>query len=335
MARSKLFALARTLTLAASVGAPSLAAAADLLPPPPPPPFAPPIEVGGGWYLRGDVGASIYDKTTYSSTYDYTGYADANRSYGNGLGGGGFAGVGVGYQFTPFLRGDVTGEYRYSTGLRGSEYYRGPDYDDGLGSYGNNKSTGHFDSAVVLANAYFDLGTWYGVTPFIGGGAGVAFNHVSGYGTNSTFTSPSYAYDYGHPSYGEGDDCYCQPSYAYKPVYDAHGNPVYQSQSYSKFYKSNTGTSFAWALHAGLAYNVTDAFKVELAYRYLNLGSVKTGTGSELCCSTALPAVKVKDIEAHDIKIGVRYLLGGLVAAPLPPLLPDYQPAPGPIVRKY
>ncbi|TXM92736.1 porin family protein, partial [Methylobacterium sp. WL103] len=33
MARSKLVALVRTLTLAASVGAPSLAAAADLLPP--------------------------------------------------------------------------------------------------------------------------------------------------------------------------------------------------------------------------------------------------------------------------------------------------------------
>ncbi|MER2289120.1 porin family protein, partial [Methylobacterium brachiatum] len=38
MARSKLNALVRSLTLAASVGAPCLAAAADLLPPPPPPP---------------------------------------------------------------------------------------------------------------------------------------------------------------------------------------------------------------------------------------------------------------------------------------------------------
>ena len=339
MARSKHFALVRSLMLAASVGAPCLAEAADLLPPPPPPPMAPPIEVGGGWYLRGDVGASIYDKTTYSTAYDYTDYPEANRSFGNGIGGGGFAGVGVGYQFTPFLRGDVTGEYRYSMGLRGSEYYKGPDYDDGLGSYGVNKSTGHFDSAVVLANAYFDLGTWYGVTPFIGGGAGVAFNHVSGYGTNQQFTSPTYAYDYGNPMYG-GDDCHCShPTYAYAPVYtvDANGNatPVYHTNSGSKFYKDNTGTSFAWALHAGLAYNVTDAFKVELAYRYLNLGSVKTGVGMVPCCTDVQPAIKVKDIEAHDIKIGVRYLLGGLVAAPLPPLMPDYQPAPGPIVRKY
>ena len=41
----------------------------------------------------------------------------------------------------------------------------------------------------------------------------------------------------------------------------------------------------------------------------------------------------VKDIEAHDVKIGLRYYLGGLVAAPLPPLMPE--PIPGPPVRKY
>ncbi|MER2291250.1 porin family protein, partial [Methylobacterium brachiatum] len=261
---------------------------------------------------------------------DYTGYADANRSFGNEIGGGGFAGVGVGYQFTPFLRGDVTGEYRYSTGLRGSEYYKGPEFDNGLGSYGVNKSTSNFDSAVVLANAYFDLGTWYGITPFIGGGVGYAFNHISGYSTNQQFTSPTYAYDYGNPIY----DCKCgQPYYNYAPVYDNNGNPVYNTNSGSKFYKSKTSGSFAWALHAGLAYDVSDALKIEVAYRYLNLGKAETGAGFVPCCTEALRPIKVKDIEAHDVKIGLRYYLGGLVAAPLPPLMPE--PIPGPLVRKY
>ncbi|MFF9553024.1 outer membrane protein [Methylobacterium fujisawaense] len=324
MARSKLNALVRSLTLAASVGAPCLAAAADLLLPPPPPPPPPPIEVGGGWYLRGDVGASIYTRPRYSDAYDYTGYPDANRAFGNTIGGGGFAGVGVGYQFTPFLRGDITGEYRYSTGLRGSEYYKGPDFDNGLGSYGVNKSSGNFDSAVVLANAYFDLGTWYGITPFIGGGVGYAFNHVSSYSTNQQFTSPTYAYDYTNAG------CGCIP---YAPVYDPNGNAVYNTNSGSKFYKDKTTGSLAWALHAGLAYNVTDALKIELAYRYLNLGKAETGPGFVPCCTGSLQAIKVKDIEAHDVKIGLRYYLGGLVAAPLPPLMPE--PIPGPLVRKY
>jgi hypothetical protein len=78
---------------------------------------------------------------------------------------------------------------------------------------------------------------------------------------------------------------------------------------------------------------VTDAFKIELAYRYLNLGKAETGAGYVPCCTSPLAAVKVKDIEAHDVKIGLRYYLGGLVAAPLPPLMPE--PAPGPLVRKY
>ena len=37
---------------------------------------------------------------------------------------------------------------------------------------------------------------------------------------------------------------------------------------------------FAWALHAGVAYNVTNNFKMELAYRYLNMGDVNTSTSS-------------------------------------------------------
>ena len=42
------------------VGAPALAA--DLLPPPPPPPppLAAPVEIGSGWYLRGDYTMSDF-----------------------------------------------------------------------------------------------------------------------------------------------------------------------------------------------------------------------------------------------------------------------------------
>ncbi|MGU3540267.1 outer membrane protein [Methylobacterium sp. A54F] len=327
MARSKLSALARSLTLVASVGAPCLAQAADLLPPPPPPPAPPPIEVGGGWYLRGDVGVSIYDEPVYS-TYGYDkhpGYKSNEVSFQNAVGSGGFAGVGVGYQFNSFLRGDVTGEYRFSTGLRGSSYYQGGVDEFGYGSYGYNKSTGSFDSAVVLANAYFDLGTWYGITPFVGGGVGVAFNHTSGFSTSENFTGPNYGYE----------QCKCDGSWSRHLQYDGNGNVVYQTQSGGTWYKDKSTASFAWALHAGLAYNVTDLFKVELAYRYLNLGTVKTGYGSVPCCSSPQPGIKVKDVEAHDVKIGLRYLLGGGIAAPLPPLMADYQPAPGPLVSKY
>ena len=37
-----------------------------------------------------------------------------------------------------------------------------------------------------------------------------------------------------------------------------------------------TEWKFAWAVHAGVAYNVNNNFKMELAYRYLNMGNVNT-----------------------------------------------------------
>lgn len=287
MARSKLHAMVRVAALVASVGAPTLAAAADLLPPPPPMPE--PVDFAGGWYLRGDVGASVYTAPKYRSS-DLQDRTYFNESQSGGF----FAGVGVGYQFNSFLRADVTGEFR-STDLRLGSYH---DYQPNLNV---NFTNGHLNSAVVLANGYFDLGTWYGITPFIGGGVGVAFNEFQG------FT------DSGVNNY-------------YTPY-------IFNEPTSPGFFKAKTTESFAWALHAGLAYDVTPNFKVELAYRYLNLGRGQTGAltcfdvnVANYSCSTVL---KAKDLEAHDIKIGLRYLLGAAAIAPLPPLMPE------PLVRKY
>ncbi|GEP02161.1 outer membrane protein [Methylobacterium oxalidis] len=331
MARSKLHALARSLTLVASVGAPCLAQAADLLPPPPPPP-PPPVEVGGGWYLRGDVGVSAYTSSQFAAYGEKGtgGYID-DTYHDRGIGSGAFGGIGIGYQFNPFFRGDITGEYRFSNELRTSRRFQTENgYTDldgnavSLRSRYDDDTQARFDAAVVLANAYFDLGTWYGVTPFVGGGVGVSFNHLSGAKTDARETAPTLSYQY---NCAAG----CFTGYA---VPDGNGGYVYGTRTDRYDYKDKTKASFAWALHAGLAYDVTSNFKVELAYRYLNLGTAKTGLGETYCCSS-IGGYKVKTLEAHDVKIGLRYLLGGVVAAPLPPLMADYQPAPGPLVRKY
>ncbi|MCJ2025505.1 outer membrane protein [Methylobacterium sp. J-067] len=294
MARSKLHAVVRVATLVASIGAPGLAFAADLLPPPPPPPLPPPVDFAGGWYLRGDVGASIYTAPKYAVN-DIPG----THFFGEAQSGGLFAGVGVGYQFNNFFRADVTGEYRTAS-LRLSSYN---DFGSGCGcdptGRNFNLTSGHYDAAVVLANGYFDLGTWYGITPFVGGGVGAAFNYFSGF-TDSGVTN------------------------FYAPY-------VYNQPTSPGVFKSKTTESFAWALHAGLAYDVTPNFKVELAYRYLNLGHAQTGVltcldASAPACTTVL---KAKNLEAHDIKLGVRYLIGSAFVPALPPLMPE------PLVRKY
>ena len=298
MSRSTLSALVRSLTLLASVGAPCLAHAADLLPPPPPEPLPPPIEVGGGWYLRGDVGVGVLDvgeiRTTLGKGYELpSGYTIDNHQFGEQF----FAGAGVGYQFNGFLRGDITGEYRGGSGFSYVESF------DNFDEYGNKSTgidyhTGHLRSILVLANGYFDLGTWCGLTPYIGGGIGTAFHRVAG-----------------HVDIGAGS------------ALGGFGSA-----------KAQDTTSLAWAAHAGITYHVTPNFLVDVGYRFVDMGSVKSGpvvcVNSDAC---AAASYKFKDIISHDVRIGLRYLIGGGVvgAAPLPSLAPAYEPAPGPLVRKY
>jgi len=84
---------------------------------------------------------------------------------------------------------------------------------------------------------------------------------------------------------------------------------------------------FAWAIHAGLSYDVTPNFTVELAYRYLDLGDARTGilynlTGTCTLCSP----VTFKHITSHDLKLGVRWLLADMGVSHW---------APPPVVSKY
>jgi opacity protein-like surface antigen len=86
----------------------------------------------------------------------------------------------------------------------------------------------------------------------------------------------------------------------------------------------------AWALHAGVAYNVTKNFKVELAYRYLNFGSI---TDTIDCIGGCTPdSYKFGNLSSHDIKLGLRWTCCD-VAPPPPryvytPPPPVYMPPP-------
>lgn len=173
------------------VGATNLAAAADLLPPLPAPiPEAPP-EVNG-WYLRGDVGAGINMLSDQQSTFA-TGVPGGFANNGSGVGVQGIIDLGAGYQFNNWFRADVTGEYRWPTKYWGLESYTAFCPGGVVACYDKYSAT--VSSAVFLANGYVDLGTWWGVTPFVGAGVGGAYNmfndlsdaglQTTGYGTAS------------------------------------------------------------------------------------------------------------------------------------------------------
>jgi opacity protein-like surface antigen len=145
---------------------------------PPPPPVV--VEEYSGWYLRGDIGI------TNQSVRDLTNVQDASNSVSNvgiGFDASPLFGVGIGYYFNDWLRFDLTGEYRSKANFHGSQVITsgGSTYTD---EYSGSKSEWLF-----LLNAYVDLGTWNGFTPFVGAGVGASRNTIHSFQDVNTVTS--------------------------------------------------------------------------------------------------------------------------------------------------
>lgn len=124
----------------------------------------PQMEWGTGWYLRGDIAASNEIDPGLLAAIP-----SSHRDWGYAAGGG------AGYKFTDYFRADVTGDYLGSQTR--SATLQGP-----LGPLGSAKAT--IERWDALVNGYVDLGTWSGLTPYIGAGIGVA-----GLNTFGTFTN--------------------------------------------------------------------------------------------------------------------------------------------------
>jgi opacity protein-like surface antigen len=80
----------------------------------------------------------------------------------------------------------------------------------------------------------------------------------------------------------------------------------------------------AWALHAGVAYEVTKNFKVELAYRYLNYGSI---TDTVDCSVTCTHDTFKYTLQSHDFMVGFRWTF----CCELPSPEPRYVYTPPPV----
>lgn len=211
-----------------------------------------------GWYLRGDIGYSNQQVDDLDNAL-YDAYDDVDN-IDKDFDGAPFFAAGIGYRWNHWFRTDITGEYRSKSDFDGSD----------VGSVGGvlipDNYTAKKSEWVALLNGYVDMGTWHGITPFVGAGIGAANVKISDF-TDVGVTVDSVAY---------GDD--------------------------------HDQWNFAWALYAGLAFDVTDAVTVELAYRYLDLGDGESGDlvafdGTNLIDNP----MEFNGITSHDIKLGVRY----------------------------
>lgn len=152
----------------------------------------------------------------------------------------------------------------------------------GTPDVGFNKYTGSKSEWLVMANAYVDLGTWWCVTPFIGAGVGAARVTIANYT------------DVGQTGLGG-------PSAAF-------------ADSASKW-------NFAWAVHAGLAYQINPNLTLELAYRYLDMGNGITGDVIAYDGTNNINnPTTFKNLTSHDLKLGIRWAIDP-VPAYAPPLI--------------
>jgi opacity protein-like surface antigen len=162
-ARKALFA-----ALLAGVAGPALAA--DLYEEPIP--FVP--EVVGGWYIRGHIGMSnqFFDgleSDLFDTPFEFGWYDDGGFSSAPIFGGG------FGYQFNDYLRGDITVEWRGKSDFEALDWLIAEDGDPvTTNDYRAKKS-----ELVFMANGYYDIGNFSGITPYVGAGIGASYNTIS------------------------------------------------------------------------------------------------------------------------------------------------------------
>lgn len=130
-----------------------------------------PEEIGTGWYLRGDIGYGFNDVGSIShNNVDFGGVSAKDGFFGS---------VGFGYQFTDMVRADLTVDKINNFDLKGSASCSA--WSGACTGPTSERST--ISAIAVMANAYADLGTWYGVTPYVGAGIGAAYVDVSDHGS--------------------------------------------------------------------------------------------------------------------------------------------------------
>lgn len=137
-----------------------------------------PIEVVpeaiGGWYIRGHIGMSnqFFDgleSDLFDIPFEFGWYDDGGFSSAPIFGGG------IGYQFNDHLRGDITVEWRGKSDFEALDWLVATD--------GGNVTTNDYrakkSELVFMANGYYDIGGFYGITPYVGAGIGASYNTIS------------------------------------------------------------------------------------------------------------------------------------------------------------
>jgi opacity protein-like surface antigen len=244
-----------------------------------------PVEIGTGWYIRGDISYDIQTSTSGSyRTYGEVSagppptYAYGSADYDNfEYEAGNDWSVGMGYQFNSYLRGDLTAGY-WKRGVYGTDNDTAPCLTGfatavGCRSVDTNTATGW----ELMANAYADLGTYVGITPYLG--AGLGMTRVS----YSDLTNTA--------------ECY-----------DATGAAI-STCGYTAVHPGEDSYRFTWALMAGASYDLSKNLKFDLGYRFSHVAGGSMFGFDPATAALGATGVQGEDdgFSTHQIKAGLRY----------------------------
>jgi opacity protein-like surface antigen len=238
-----------------------------------------PVEWGSNWYLRGDVGA------THLSPSEISGVALSNSFPNNWT-----IGLGGGYKFNSWLRGDVTVDYEslynknatLNTVLpcRTGAVLDPADPTNLIFTTARciPRVQNRTESMLVLANAYLDLGNWWGFTPYVGAGLGV-----------------NVLYQRAQMNWFMGNGV----PYAGVTWTDPRNGAVYMENWDNR--REGTFLRFAYAFMGGVAYDIDNHWKIDVGYRYANLGKIDgfDRFGNQFS----------RNLISQQVRVGFRYMI--------------------------
>lgn len=183
-----------------------------------------------GWYIRGDIGYLWSDFRGANYITYGAGVAAPPGTLDGELKGAFSIGGGLGYHINHHLRTDLTVDYNFKSDFEGST--AGTCTAGGAAVACSSSDITGYQAWTLLANAYVDLGTYSGITPYVGAGIGGVY--MMWHDLENTIP----------------------------PGFDQSGTTTHLGTS---------DWRFAYALMAGVSYAATKNVSIDLGYRYKHI----------------------------------------------------------------
>lgn len=210
----------------------------------------PPVEIGSGWYLRGDIGGRFAMAPSMTDTGGPTALTAPSGAFGASIS------AGYGYQFSDAFRGELAIDYGTPLGLTGTLVCDTTD---------SCVHTMNASTASLMANFYMDFANNSGFMPYVGAGVGVSMVTTAPTSVNVT----------------EGD-----PAVSYAGA---------------------TQYNLAWALMAGVGWDISPNTVLDLGFRLASLGGGVTGAVPTAGGGDDTNPISISNIIVPEVRLGMRY----------------------------